>query len=57
MWIIYSLSLIIKQRRASPVQSALDITAQLNATAHRTKPAFAAFLELRGFFTPFHTYL
>lgn len=45
------------QRFASPVQGALDITALQNATAHSTKPAFAAILEPGEGFTQFCTYL
>lgn len=37
-----------------PVQGALEITAELNATAHRTKSAFAASSEPRA---EFHTIL
>lgn len=37
------------QRHASLAQGILDVTAQLNMTAHRTKPAFALFSEPRGF--------
>lgn len=45
------------QRRAFPAQSGLDIWAQLNTTAHRTKPALAAIIEPGGVFTPVYTYL
>lgn len=54
-WIIYTLSLITQHRGVlPPVQGALKITGEVNAAAHRTKPAFATGSEPMG---EFHTIL
>lgn len=51
---IYNLSNHRAQRCAPLAQGALETTAELNVTAHRTKPAFAANSEPMG---EFHTVL